>query len=144
MKAIRVIGCILAALQFVLTVLFIYMVYVTKLVPFKILVVLSVIMAILPIVVVLMQRGRKSALIGILISVIISAILVYGIYFIRSTNKALDDVTGNKTEVEQINVYVKKEDPATSINDAIDSNYIFAIVKKQDSEGVQKVIDQIG
>ena len=143
MKAIRVIGCILAALQFVLTVLFIYMVYVTKLVPFKILVVLSVIMAILPIVVVLMQRGRKSALIGILISVIISAILVYGIYFIRSTNKALDDVTGNKTEVEQINVYVKKEDPATSINDAIDSNYIFAIVKKQDSEGVQKVIDQI-
>jgi hypothetical protein len=46
MKAIRVVGCILAALQFVLTVLFVYMLYVTKLVPFKMLVLLAVVMAI--------------------------------------------------------------------------------------------------
>jgi cell envelope-related function transcriptional attenuator common domain len=143
MKAIRVVGCILAALQFVLTVLFVYMLYVTKLVPFKMLVLLAVVMAILPIVVVIMMKGKKSAIVGLIISIIISAILCYGIFFLNSTNKALDDLTGNKMEVEQINVYVAKDDPVDSINAAVDSGYIFGVIRNNDSEGVNKVIAQI-
>ena len=95
MKAIRVVGCILAALQFLISVFLVYMLYVTKLVPFKIMVIVAVVLALLPIIVVIMMKGKKSALVGMLLSVIMSGVLCYGIYFIGSTNKALDDVTGN-------------------------------------------------
>jgi Cell envelope-related transcriptional attenuator domain. len=70
-------------------------------------------------------------------------ILCYGIFFLNSTNKALDDLTGNKMEVEQINVYVAKDDPVDSINAAVDSGYIFGVIRNNDSEGVNKVIAQI-
>ncbi len=143
MKAIRVVGCILAALQFILTFLLVYMLYVTKLVPFKIMVVAAVVLALLPIIVVVMMKGKKSAIAGMLMSVIISGVLCYGIYFITSTNRALDDVTGNKVEVEQINVYVSVDDPIDSINSAVDSGYIFGILRNSDQEGVNNVINQI-
>ncbi|MBO6165992.1 MAG: LCP family protein [Eubacterium sp.] len=143
MKAIRVVGCILAALQFILTFLLVYMLYVTKLVPFKIMVVVAVVLALLPIIVVIMMKGRKSAIAGMLLSVIVSGVLCYGIYFITSTNRALDDVTGNKVEVEQINVYVSADDPIDSINSAVDSGYVFGIIRNSDQEGINNVINQI-
>ncbi len=143
MKAIRVVGCILAALQFILTFLLVYMLYVTKLVPFKIMVVVAVVLALLPIIVVIMMKGRKSAIAGMLLSVIVSGVLCYGIYFITSTNRALDDVTGNKVEVEQINVYVSVDDPVDSINSAVDSGYVFGIIRNSDQEGINNVINQI-
>ena len=143
MKAIRVVGCILAALQFILTFLLVYMLYVTKLVPFKIMVVAAVVLALLPIIVVIMMKGKKSAIFGMLLSVIVSGVLCYGIYFITSTNRALDDVTGNKVEVEQINVYVSVDDPIDSINSAVDSGYIFGVIRNSDQEGVNDVINQI-
>lgn len=143
MKAIRVVGCILAALQFVLTFLLVYMLYVTKLVPFKIMVIAAVVLALLPIIVVIMMKGKKSAIAGMLLSVIVSGVLCYGIYFITSTNRALDDVTGNKVEVEQINVYVSVDDPIDSINSAVDSGYIFGVIRNSDQEGVNDVINQI-
>ncbi|MBP5192478.1 MAG: LCP family protein [Eubacterium sp.] len=143
MKAIRVVGCILAALQFLISVFLVYMLYVTKLVPFKIMVIVAVVLALLPIIVVIMMKGKKSALVGMLLSVIMSGVLCYGIYFIGSTNKALDDVTGNKTEVEQVNVYVAVDDPIDSINAAAAAGYAFGVIKSDDSEGVNDVISQI-
>ena len=143
MKAIRVVGCILAALQFILTFLLVYMLYVTKLVPFKIMVVAAVVLALLPIIVVIMLKGKKSAIFGMLLSVIVSGVLCYGIYFITSTNRALDDVTGNKVEVEQINVYVSVDDPIDSINSAVDSGYIFGVIRNSDQEGVNDDTEDI-
>ena len=57
--------------------------------------------------------------------------------------RALDDVTGNKVEVEQINVYVSVDDPIDSINSAVDSGYIFGVIRNSDQEGVNDVINQI-
>ena len=64
MKAIRVVGCILAALQFLISVFLVYMLYVTKLVPFKIMVIVAVVLALLPIIVVIMMKGKRNASIG--------------------------------------------------------------------------------
>ena len=143
MKAIKVVGCILAALQFVLSVLFVYLLYVTKLIPFKWMVIIAVVMLLLPIIIVLMMKGKKSSYVGILLSIIMSGVLCYGVFLVNSTNKTLDSVTDNKTEVEQVNVYVKKEDPADSINMAVDSGYTFGVVKNSDSDNVNSVISQI-
>ena len=143
MKAIKVVGCILAALQFVLSVLFVYLLYITKLIPFKWMVIIAVVMLLLPIIIVLMMKGKKSSYVGILLSIIMSGVLCYGVFLVNSTNKTLDSVTDNKTEVEQVNVYVKKEDPADSINMAVDSGYTFGVVKNSDSDNVNSVISQI-
>ena len=90
MKAIKVVGCILAALQFVLSVLFVYLLYVTKLIPFKWMVIIAVVMLLLPIIIVLMMKGKKSSYVGILLSIIMSGVLCYGVFLVNSTNKTLD------------------------------------------------------
>lgn len=143
MKAIKVVGCILAALQFVLSVLFVYLLYVTKLIPFKWMVVIAVVMLLLPIIIVMMMKGKKSSYVGIVLSVIMSGILCYGVFLVNSTNRTLDTVTDSKTEVEQVNVYVSAEDPVDSINMAVDSGYKFGIIKNSDSENVSSIINQI-
>ena len=143
MKAIKVVGCILAVLQFVLSVLLVYLLYTTKLIPFKWMVVGAVVILLLPIIIVLMMKGKKSSYVGIILSIIMSGILCYGVFLVNSTNRTLDTVTDNKVEVEQVNVYVRKEDSADSINMAVDSGYKFGIIKNSDSENVTTVINQI-
>ena len=143
MKAIKVVGCILAVLQFVLSVLLVYLLYTTKLIPFKWMVVGAVVILLLPIIIVLMMKGKKSSYVGIILSIIMSGILCYGVFLVNSTNRTLDTVTDNKVEVEQVNVYVGKDDPADSINMAVDSGYKFGIVKNSDSENVSSIINQI-
>ncbi len=143
MKAIKVVGCILAVLQFVLSVLLVYLLYTTKLIPFKWMVVGAVVILLLPIIIVLMMKGKKSSYVGIILSIIMSGILCYGVFLVNSTNRTLDTVTDNKVEVEQVNVYVRKEDSADSINMAVDAGYKFGIIKNSDSENVTTVINQI-
>ena len=55
----------------------------------------------------------------------------------------LDEVTGSKTEIEIVNVYVAKDDPVDSINQAVEKGYIFGIIADNDNENVQKTIKDI-
>ena len=140
---VKVIGCVCAAIEFVLSVFFIYFAISTKVVPMKYALIAGIVLGIFPILVVLMQMSKKTGIVGIVLSVIIMAIVGYGIYLVRHTNKALDTVTGTTTEITVVNVYVKKTDPANSINEAVDGKYKFGILKVSEREKVNETVHEI-
>lgn len=139
----KIAGCILASIQFVVSVLFIFFAVSTKVIPMKYVLIAGIILGVLPILIVLMQIRKASGIIGICLSVIVIAGLGCGIYMVRHTDKKLDEMTGKTTEITVVNVYVKKDDPAASINDAVTNNYAFGILKEGERDKVNEAIAEI-
>ena len=143
MNARKVAGCILAIVEYILSILFIWFAVSTKVIPMKYLLLAGIALGILPILVVLMQIRKGPGIVGIVLSVLICGVLCYGIYLVRHADKTLDKVTGTTTEITVVNVYVKADDPAQSINDAVNTGYLFGILKEGERDKVNEVIAEI-
>lgn len=90
----------------------------------------------------LMAFGKKRArLVGKIISILMIALSAMGIYYLIQVNDTLDNMTGNNTKVDVVNVYVMKADEAEDIADAKD--YTFGIMEVLDRENTDKTIDKI-
>ena len=133
----------LALVEFILSVLFIWFAISTKVIPMKYLLLAGIALGILPILVVIMQIKKTTGIVGIVISSLVCVALCYGIYLVHHTDKTLDKVTGTTTEITVVNVYVTKDDPAQSINDAVNNNYVFGILKEGEREKVNEAIAEI-
>ncbi len=142
LSKLKIAGCVLAGIEFIISVLFIYFAISTKVVPMKYALLAGVVLGIFPILVVLMQMNKKTGVVGIVLAVIISAVVGYGIYLVRHADKALDKVTGKTTEITVMNVYIKKDDPVNSINDALAQNYLFGILREKDRDKADETIKQ--
>ncbi len=140
---LKVAGVICAAVEFVISVFFIYFAISTQVVPMKYALIAGIVLGVFPILVVLMQMSKQTGIVGIVLSVIIMAIVGYGIYLVRHANKALDTMTGATTEITVVNAYVKKADPANSINEAVDNHYKFGILKVSERDKVNEAIGEI-
>lgn len=116
----------------------------TKLLPVKILVVVSVLLLLLwGVVTVLIIDHRKKGrfITGCIISVLVAGILVAGGYAIYSGVVMVKNNTGTNTEVSHIGVYIRVDDKAQTLEDA--KNYKFGILAKLDRENVNHSIDNI-
>ena len=90
----------------------------------------------------LMAFGKKSVrIVGKLISLLMITVNLVGIYYLSQVNDALDNVAGNNTKVDVVNVYVMKADQADDIVDAKD--YTFGIMGVLDRVNTDKTIDKI-
>ena len=49
----------------------------------------------------------------------------------------------DSTEVDEINVYVAKDDAVSSVNEAVEKDYIFAIIETDDMTHIQETLDEI-
>ncbi len=143
MKKIRIVGAILIGIQFVLSVLMVYYVLSLKSIPVKHSILLAVILGVMALIEMVMLLRKRTGIAAIIISVLFIAILIYGVYIVKTTDKALDSVTGNKVEYEQVNVYVKKDDPVASINEAVSKGYYFGYVEAADNKAVDETIEEI-
>ena len=136
-------GCILAIVEFILSILFIWFAISTKVIPMKYLLLAGIALGILPILIVLMQIKKTSGIVGIVLSALVCAGLGYGIYLVRHADKTLEKVTGTTTEITVVNVYVKADDPAQSINEAVNNGYVFGVLKEGEREKVNEAISEI-
>ena len=84
------------------------------------------------------QRGRA---VSYVLSVIISLLLIVGGYYIYRTSAMLNKITSVNTEINNVNVYVRADDPADSIEDA--ASYEFGILESLDREHTDSTIDKI-
>ena len=84
---------------------------------------------------------NKIYIAGILISVLISAALAAGSYFMIRTNQMMSDVGGATYKTDNMVVVVRADDPARSLTDAAD--YKFGIQTSQDQENTQKMLADI-
>ena len=75
------------------------------------------------------------------LSVIISLVLIVGGYYIFRTSAMLDKITSVNTEINNINVYVRADDPAEAIEDI--ASYDFGILEALDREHTDETINKI-
>ena len=145
MKKLKIAGYILSGVQLVLSVLVIYMAMSTKFVPFVYGLIGSLILVALVALNVFLatKESKKTRIAGIITSSVLIIILAIASYYLYVTNKAIDDVTGVKTEIEEINVYVAKEDEVSSINEAVEKNYVFGLCLTDDQSHIYETIKEI-
>lgn len=144
MKIQRLVGCVLAGLQFVMSALLVFFLIRTHMVPTKYIIMVGVILGLLPICFLAMQLKKIPGIVASVLSVILMCIMGFGIVKINQANKMMDEVTGNKTEVEVVNVYVAADDPVDSINKAVEKGYIFGTIDNVNNESVSETLREIG
>ena len=85
------------------------------------------------------RRGRFIT--GCVLSLLLAVLLLFGGFTLQRSTSALNHITGSGHQTDHVGVYVLTEDPAQTINDAID--YRFGILAQDDRGNVDKTIAQI-
>ena len=115
----------------------------TGLLPQQIVVVAVGLLLLVPMLLFLLQAekkgGRKKTGARVAATVLLLFFCIVeltALYFFRVTNRALDDVTAGKTQVTVVQVYVKEEDPAQTIEYAVETNYRFGTIADMDTDAI--------
>ena len=145
MKTLKIVGYILAGVQLFVTIAVIYFAMSTKMVPVKYGLLATLILLVLVAANVLFATIKKKGtrILSIILSLVLIIVMVAASYYLSVTNKAMDDVTGVTVQVDEINVYVSKDDPAGSINDAVSNGYVFGTVQTDDTAHVEETVSKI-
>ena len=111
MKKLKIAGFILAAIQLILSIAVICDISETKMVPPRYIILLGVLLFVVFLIAVFFSKKKKKAfkICAIVISAVMCILLCVAMYYLRITNKTIDEVIGVKTEVDEINVYVSKD-----------------------------------
>lgn len=115
----------------------------SSLVPGKYLALLGLLLIVLYAILFAVQRKRKKIgfLIAAIVEVLLMALFVYGISFLRHTEHLLGQITEQTTETEEIAVYVLQDSPITEISEAM--SYTWGIAEGQTREAVDQVLQSI-
>ncbi len=140
-KKSRKIGIILADIQLVLTFVFLGLLIMLNVLPFKYLILLVLVLLFFVGYAFLSQLTRRYRTLGKVLSVVMSLVLVLSSYFLVQTRSMLSDISGKSTKTDEMLIVVLKEDPAESINDTID--YFYGINEIIDREKSNEVIASI-
>ena len=145
MKALKVMGYIFAGIMLILSGIVLYLALSTNFVPVGYGVAAGVVILILVALCVFLSTKKKKVtrIVSIVISILISIMMAFGIYYLVVTIKTMNEVTGITTEVDEINVYVSKDDAVTSINEAIENGYTFGLSLTDDQEHINETISKI-
>lgn len=142
MKALRKVGYIFIGLELVLSIIFMILLVMTSMVPLALTIIVGVILFALPVLFIFMLKKKKSGITALILSFLLCCILPIGIFYLFKTNQALNSMTGANTEVEQVNVYVKIDDPVSSIAQAVANGYVFGILA-DNSDTVNETVADI-
>lgn len=88
-----------------------------------------------------LQKWMVSGIITKVIAVAMSVIMVIGSRYLGATSKALDKMSGMKTQIDNVCVYVLKDSAYESINDLKDAS--FGIAQTLDRTNTDKALDMI-
>ena len=145
MKKLRITGHILAVIQLVFSILAVILALATRFVPVGFGALGALILIMLDAFVVFMSLKRKKSIriVAICLSSLLIILLAITSYYLYVTNKAIDDVTGVKTEVDEINVYVAKDDAVNSINEAVNQSYVFGLNNTDDQAHIMETVNSI-
>ena len=95
----------------------------TGLLPIAYQIVFLACIAVLNVVMVLTRKKKIVSVIFMILSVVCTAVIIYGIFVISKVDNTLKQVkTETKTEVVSLSAYVLKDDPAESISDLKDAD----------------------
>lgn len=139
-------GFILAAIQAIVTAVFIGLVIYVDMVPAKYLIPVIFLLVLFLGYDIFSQFSKKFRLSGKIIAVIITIILLVGLFFVMKANQIFSGISGSNKKTDVIGVYVLKDDPATTLGDVADYNFgiLETIDRKNTDNTISKVNTTVG
>ncbi|MCR1918803.1 LCP family protein [Frisingicoccus caecimuris] len=135
-------GKILAILQFILSVVFMGLIFKLDVLPTKYFIAASIILILLALICFLLQFRKHAHWAGKIISFIVILIMIFGSVYVAKTIYTLNSVTKVKAyQTDKIVIGVLADDPAESLGDAKD--YKFGIMAGNDRSKVDLAITQM-
>jgi LCP family protein required for cell wall assembly len=140
---IRYFGIIMAVIEIIAAGTFIGMVFWIDLLTAKIEMIMILLIVILSLICLITQLIRVRGLhwIGKVLSLLMTIVLIIGSIYVVQAKNTVNAVTNNTTKTDVVSIYVLKDDPAESINDA--AGYTFGYVNNLDQDNTIKCINQI-
>ena len=141
-KRVHSVGIAIAGIQLIISVLFLALLWRGGLIPAAYIVALGLVLLVLEAVTMGLQfvKGRIH-LAGIVLSLLISAVLVYGAVYLYRADRLLADVGGADYKTDNMVVVVKKDDPAQLLADA--RNYRFGTQSALDQENTSTMVEDV-
>ena len=135
-------GKVLAVIQLLISVIFVGILFNSGLIPMKYLAAGAAVLFVLFALTFGLQFARsKVNLIGVILSILISAALAFGTYYFMNMHKAISNLGGAEYKTDNMIVVVKKEDSAQSILDT--ENYIFGVQTAADRTNNEKMLTKL-
>lgn len=141
-KVLKIIGYIICAAMFVAGGILMFMIARLQILPVNYMLVGALVLVILTVGFVFAQRWFVSGIITKILAVLLTVVMVIGSIYVNFTQKKLEEMTGIKTKVDSIQIYVMVDDPAQNIMDAKDYN--FGILSTLDRENTDAVLRESG
>lgn len=137
-------GIIISAVLTVISALFVVFLYSTYLLPWKyLLLITAFLLVVCGCVLLLTARSEKIVkfIIGCFVTVLSIAAMVVIFLGLRHLTSTIKGMIHSKTEIAQVSVFVKADDPAQNLDDA--AGYTYCILKDLDRESVDLTLVKI-
>lgn len=139
----KIIGFILVMLQLIMSVVFCGLLFVSNYLTMDWMLIVVLVLLILVLLNLIFQRWMVTGIIGKLMAIVLCAVMGYGCYILLNTTAAIDRITADADgykEVDQMNIYVLKEDEALTVADA--ASYTFGILGSIDRENTDYTVSE--
>ena len=143
-KAFRIAGEVLVGIQILATLVFIGFTWRLGMVPAKYLAGMAGILLVFAALLFTMQVvTRGKAIVSKLVSVLMSAVLLFGSVYMYQTHNAVEDISGDSLgrQVNSMLVVVRNDDPAEKVKDTKD--YIYGIQHAEDAEDIDAAMEHV-
>lgn len=138
----RYVGLALAGIELVASIGFIIAVLILNMLPGKYLAVFALVVLIVFLLILLTQlKAEGYGIAGKLISVFMSAVLVFGSYYVVKANTMVAAISGGDTKVDKVVVAVLKDNPAETIEDA--AGYSFGVQYAMKGDEIRGTVSEI-
>ena len=138
----RRLPCILVTgLLFIALTMFMVILINTKIVPSKFLLIIGGLFLLLTLCVFLLTwdtRRLKGLLFGCFIMILVLVVLMIGTRYLSRAVETLDSITTVDVEIAEVGIYVRQDDPATSLSDL--EGYRFGIMESLDRDNTDKAL----
>ena len=133
----------LPAIQAIISIVLLFMVISSGLLPAKYLWIAIAALILLMAVTVLLARSRSGATrsLGSILAIFMSGMLVFSVVYVQHIMKTLDRIAGADTQIESMAVIVAKDNSAQSIEDT--SGYKFGLYAGNGREMMSEMIEEV-
>lgn len=138
---LNIINYILLAVQAAASIALSLIVIKLNIIPRRYMVIISIILVALLAINLLLLKWKPGRIISCILSAIVITSLCFGGNYAYRTKHMLDRITSVDTEKYNINIYVKSDDKAQTVNEAGD--YTFGILKEIDRENTDTTVSKI-
>lgn len=140
-KRSRKIGIVLANILLIVALVFLGLLIMLNVLPLRYLLAVIGVLLFFIAYAFLSQLTKHYRMVGKVLAVILSIVLSFGIYYLIQTGSMFSNISGSNSKIDEMLIIVLEEDPAETINDAID--YTFGINEVIDRDKSEEVIDNI-